>query len=104
MLITSSDTGAINKLKQLLNSEFEMKDLGAARRILGMEIVRKRSEGLLFLYQSNYVEKVLRKFNMLDAKNVSTPIAGHFKLSVTQSPKTEEELKHMTSIPYTNAT
>jgi len=41
---------------------------------------------------------------MLDAKPVSTPIAGHFKLSVTQSPKTDEEQKYMSSIPYSSAT
>lgn len=43
MLIASGDVDAINKLKKLLNSEFEMKDSGVAKRILGMEIVRKTS-------------------------------------------------------------
>ena len=81
-----------------------MKDLGAVKRILGMEIIRRRSEGFLYLGQTSYIEKLLRRFNMHEAKTVSTPIAAHFKLSVNQSPKTEEDLKYMASIPYSNAT
>lgn len=53
MLIASSDMNAINSLKKSLNSEFEMKDLGAAKRILGMEIDRDWSMGLLHVKQSN---------------------------------------------------
>jgi len=38
MLITFQDMSKINELKGILNSEFDMKDLGAAKKILGMEI------------------------------------------------------------------
>ena len=38
----------IAALKSQLTSEFEMKDLGAAKKILGMEITRDRNSGLLF--------------------------------------------------------
>nr|XP_027086614.1 uncharacterized protein LOC113708350 [Coffea arabica] len=46
-----------------LNSEFEMKDLGAAKKILGMDINRDRGVGKLFLTQKNYLEKVLERFD-----------------------------------------
>ena len=42
MLIAAKDMGEIQKVKDLLNSEFDMKDLGAAKKILGMEIIRDR--------------------------------------------------------------
>lgn len=38
MLIVSKDMKQINHLKVLLSTEFEMKDMGEAKRILGMEI------------------------------------------------------------------
>lgn len=38
MLIASRDKYEIQKLKSLLNSEFEIKDIGEAEKILGMEI------------------------------------------------------------------
>ena len=38
MLIASKNLLAIQKLKSLLSSEFKMKDMGVAQKILGMEI------------------------------------------------------------------
>uniref|UniRef100_A0A2N9EMG6 CCHC-type domain-containing protein n=1 Tax=Fagus sylvatica TaxID=28930 RepID=A0A2N9EMG6_FAGSY len=72
------------RLKSLLHKEFEMKDLGAAKKILGMEIHRDRGARKLWLSQKNYIRKVLEKFSMLDAKPVSTPLANHFRLSGSQ--------------------
>ena len=40
MLIASSNTSSIGKLKVCLSSEFEMKNLGEAKRMLGIEIER----------------------------------------------------------------
>jgi hypothetical protein len=34
-----------------LNLEFEMKDLGAAKKNLGVEIIRDRKSGMLYLSQ-----------------------------------------------------
>ena len=102
MLIAAKSKVEITKLKKLLSSEFDMKDLGAAKKILGMEITRDRKSGLLFLSQQNYVKKVLQRFNMQDAKAVSTPIAPHFKLSAAQCPVTDEETEYMSRVPYSS--
>ena len=51
-----------------------MKDLGAVKKILGMEILRDRQE------------KVLHRFNMQNVKPISTPLATHFRLSSALSP------------------
>ena len=40
MLIAYNDVSKVNKLKQELREEFEMKDRREARRILGMDIIR----------------------------------------------------------------
>ncbi|KAI3461519.1 hypothetical protein Pfo_018182, partial [Paulownia fortunei] len=42
MLIASQSQMEIDKLKAQLNQEFEMKDLGKAKKILGIEISRDR--------------------------------------------------------------
>uniref|UniRef100_A0A2N9ER08 Integrase catalytic domain-containing protein n=1 Tax=Fagus sylvatica TaxID=28930 RepID=A0A2N9ER08_FAGSY len=91
------------RLKSLLHKEFEMKDLGAAKKILGMEIRRDRGARKLWLSQKNYIRKVLEKFSMLDAKPVSTPLANHFRLSGSQCPKNEEEIENMSKVPYASA-
>lgn len=38
---------------------FKMKDLGHAKRILGIDIIKNRPKEILILKQSPYVEKVL---------------------------------------------
>ncbi|KAF2298923.1 hypothetical protein GH714_029137 [Hevea brasiliensis] len=68
-----------------------------------MEITRDRSVGKLFLSQQAYVEKVLNGFNMNNAKPMTAPFAANFKLSADISPKTYEEMEHMSSVPYLSA-
>ena len=49
MLIACKNMFEINMLKTQLQWEFEMKNLGAAKKILGMEIHRDRKAGKLYL-------------------------------------------------------
>jgi len=57
-----------------------MKDLGVAKKNLGIEIQSHKSSKKLWLSQQGYVERVLDRFGMNSAKPVSTPLANHFKL------------------------
>ncbi|RVW84844.1 Retrovirus-related Pol polyprotein from transposon TNT 1-94 [Vitis vinifera] len=98
-----SDIEKINNLKKQLSKQFAMKDLGVAKQILGMRIIRDKANGTLKLSQSEFVKKVLSRFNMNEAKPVNTPLGSHFKLSKEQSPKTEEERDHMSKVPYASA-
>jgi hypothetical protein len=78
--------------------EFEMKDLGAAKKILGMEVIRDRKSSVLFSSQQEYIKKVFHRFNMHDAKYISTHIAPHFKLPALQYPSTIENLEYMRGV------
>ena len=80
-----------------------MKELGNARRILGIEIERDRKNGTLFLSKKSYIQKVLQRFNLFDSRPVLTRIVSHFKLSSSQSPQTEDERKLMQRVPYSSA-
>lgn len=51
MLIVARNMSEVNHMKSQLSQEFEMKDLGGAKKILGMEIQRDRNVGKLFLTQ-----------------------------------------------------
>nr|CAN80650.1 hypothetical protein VITISV_022906 [Vitis vinifera] len=103
IIFAGFDIEKINNLKKQLSKQFAMKDLGAAKQILGMRIIRDKANGTLKLSQSEYVKKVLNRFNMHKAKPVSTPLGSHFKLSKEQSLKTEEERDHMSKVPYASA-
>ena len=47
MLIARSSIKEINNLKKQLSKQFAMKDLGAAKQILGMRIIRDQANGTL---------------------------------------------------------
>ena len=57
MLIISRNTNDINATKCMLESNFDMKDLGVADAILGIRILR--TPRCLALSRSHYIEKVL---------------------------------------------
>ena len=72
MLIIGSNDKMIKSTKDMLNSKFDMKDMGLADVILGIKITRT-SDGIS-LNQSHYVDKILEKFNKGDTYEVRTPI------------------------------
>lgn len=52
ILIANTSKGEIEHVKKALGTEFEMKDLGVTKRILGMDFKRNRSMETLFLSQA----------------------------------------------------
>nr|GEY23974.1 retrotransposon protein, putative, Ty1-copia subclass [Tanacetum cinerariifolium] len=59
--------------------ELDMKELGPARKILGMEIVMNRGSRTLKVSQSGYVHKITNNFRVDNRKSVSVPLGAHFK-------------------------
>ncbi|GJW85690.1 zinc finger, CCHC-type containing protein [Tanacetum coccineum] len=72
MLIFGTDQVQLDLTKEFLSSRFSMKDIGKADVILGIGI-KHESNGIA-IYQSYYIEKVLKKFNYSDCTSVSTPL------------------------------
>ena len=104
MLIAAKSQVEIDILKAQMSKEFEMKDLGKAKKILGMEISRDRERGKLWLSQKQYLKRALQRFGMYDdTKHVSIPLTPHSKLSSRLSPTIDEEQEYMAKVPYANA-
>ncbi|GAA0167487.1 transmembrane signal receptor [Lithospermum erythrorhizon] len=81
MLVAGPNKDRIKELKAQLAKEFEMKDLGPANKILGMQIHRDKNNRKIWVSQKNYFNKILRRFNMQDFKPISTSFPMNFKLS-----------------------
>lgn len=64
----------------ILKSNFNVKCLGPITDCLGMKIVHNKDKSTLSLSQSQYVENLLARFGVTDAKAVATPIALNAKL------------------------
>jgi hypothetical protein len=59
MLLVGNNMDVIKEVKSQLSSKFDMKDLGAAKFILRMEIKRDRANMKLWLNQRKYVKTIL---------------------------------------------
>ena len=59
IFLPTNDIGMLHETKRFLSKNFEMKGLGDASFVLGMQIHRDRSRGILGLSQKSYIEKIL---------------------------------------------
>jgi hypothetical protein len=103
ILFGNSDMNLLLETKKLLSYKFDMKDLGKASYVLGIEIHQDGSNGILGLSQKIYIEKVLKKYNRHKCSALPTPIAKGDKFGTFQCPKNEYEAAQMKTIPYASA-
>ncbi|KAM0968159.1 hypothetical protein TB1_015836 [Malus domestica] len=100
ILLASNCMNMLLETKGLLSKTFEMKDMGNASFVLGIEIVRNRSKKLLGLSQKSYIENVLQRFNMQHCSNGEVPMGKGDRLNKSQCPKNELEKHGMSTKPY----
>lgn len=100
ILIASSDLGLLRETKDFLSQNFEMKDMGDASYVIGIEIFRDRSRRILGLSQNAYITKVLENFGMASCDPNVVPIQKGDKFSLSQCPQTELERDRMKDYPY----
>jgi hypothetical protein len=60
ILLASSDKNMLYETKSFLSSNFDMKDLGDASYVLGIEIHRDRTKDVLRLSEKSYIDRVLQ--------------------------------------------
>lgn len=75
LLIICTTEDQRNFVKNLLSKKFNMKDLGEAHYILGIQLIRS-SDGSIVLSQSTYLSNMLEQFGMSDCKTIATPTCG----------------------------
>lgn len=90
-LILSRCTRAIERLKEALVKEYDLSDLGEARWILGMEIIRDRDKRIIEISQRRYVEGILERFGMHEGRAVATPIDPNSKLAKLEEPEVDNK-------------
>ena len=95
LLMIGNNVEYIKEIKGWLSSKFEMKDMGEATYILGVNISKDRSKNLVSLLQEPYIKKILERFKMQDCKPIDTPMEKGDTLSRKLCPKTLEENEQM---------
>ena len=75
MIILGKELQAIQTTIQGIKSLWEIKDLGDVSRILGLQIHRDRQKRTLTIDQSAYIQEVIERFKLGDAKPISLPVS-----------------------------
>lgn len=82
-----------DKLISVLNSKFNIKDLGRVKQCLGMRVNIDNENNTCTLDQEEYINQLLIKFNMLDCKETNTPM--ELKLNIDKNDSVCD-----TKVPY----
>ncbi|KAI9153855.1 hypothetical protein LWI28_017540 [Acer negundo] len=68
ILLIGNDVGVLTSVREWLAKQFDMKDLGEASFILGIQVIRDRKNRTIALSQASYIDKILSRFSMQDFK------------------------------------
>ncbi|KAH9781008.1 Integrase catalytic domain-containing protein [Citrus sinensis] len=100
ILLAANDTNFLLETKQMLSYSFDMKDLGEAHFVLGIEILRDISRGILGLSQKTYIVRILKRFNLQFCAPGKAPISKGDKISKSQCPDNDVDKARMQTVPY----
>ncbi len=103
LTISTNSLALMAEVKAGLCKHFEMTDLGELHWILGIEVQRDRRGRRIMLSQRAYIDTMLSRFNLDDAKPITTPMAPGGVLSKHQCPTSQREFEDMRDIPYREA-
>ncbi|KAL9265434.1 Retrovirus-related Pol polyprotein from transposon TNT 1-94-like protein [Drosera capensis] len=103
ILLANNDIGLLHETKRFHSKKFEMKDLGDASFVLGIQIHQDRLKGVLGLSQKGYIDKVLKRYGMQDCKSGDTLVAKGDKFSLNHCLKNGFETKEMEKTPNASA-
>ncbi|KAD5960846.1 hypothetical protein E3N88_12318 [Mikania micrantha] len=93
----------IEKAAEMLKKEFEMKDLGSTKLCLGLQFEHLCNG--TFVHQSNYIEKMLKRFNMDKAHPFNIPMIVRLLDENKDSYRPQEEGEEILGpeVPYLSA-
>ena len=96
VLFLGADKRVLLSLKEQFMKIWECRDLGDATEFLHMRIRRK--DGIIYLDQTAYLQKVLQRFNLINAKAMATPLPEGYQPSPntsTASPALRSEFQQV---------
>ena len=101
--MTGNSGKLITVYKAKLNDKFPLMDLGPIHSLLGIEVIRNRLARTISLSQSAYINSILSRFSLTDAKLYATPMVPSAFYSKRDSPSSPSDIACMRKIPYREA-
>jgi len=94
MLVLGASLQAVQRVIQGIASLWEIKDLGDVGLILGVRVRRDRRKRTLLLDQSHYIQDLVQRFRLQDAKPVNLPVSDRNTLirGLPEEPQADQAL------------
>ena len=83
MILLIGEEELIKDARRILSTEFEMKYLGMMHYFLGMEVWQ--SVDGIFLSQGKYEVEIMKRFKIMDCKEMATPMACNLNILIDAS-------------------
>ena len=92
IIFGGSSHALVAKFAEIMGREFEMSMMGELTFFLGLQI-KQTHEGT-FLHQGKYTKDVLKKFDMGEAKPISTPMSTKTALDVDEEGEVVDQKEY----------
>ena len=89
----ATNTTRNNIVEQDLSGNFEIKALGQPKMLLGMGISQNPEDHSIKLFQTTYIDSLLKKHGLEDANPVSTPLDPNIKLDIDPNKPNNSEMQ-----------
>jgi hypothetical protein len=80
-------------VEQDLGGKFEIKALGRPKMLLGMGINQNPTDNSIKIFQTAYIDSLLKKHGLEDANPVSTPLDPNIKLDLDHDESNNSEMQ-----------
>ena len=80
IIAASNNSSALEEVISFLKKRFTITVLGSPSVFVGLQIDRNKEKGTIKLHQQGFIQRLLSKFNMLDANPISTPADPNIRL------------------------
>ena len=84
LLLTGNNSEFLHTFLTAFAHKFSLKDLGTPTYFLGVELLPTTIG--MFLSQPNYIQDILTKANMCEAKPINTPMATSYTFNTNSTP------------------
>jgi hypothetical protein len=85
-----------------LRKKFQVRTL-PPNRFVGLDITRNREDRTPLVNQSDFIRRILKRYNMEDCNQVSIPADPNNRVNAKMSPNTEEDKREMEKCPVREA-
>jgi hypothetical protein len=86
----------MSRFQEMMENEFQMSMMGELTFFFGIQVKQTKQD--TFVYQAKYTKDLIKKFNMVELKHVSTPMSTAMSLGIDEDGEAVDQREYMSMI------